>query len=414
MPASTHRTLADVQQAARAAHREHFSSTPSMWAAAPASWFAIGEHTDAAGGVVVCGLTECGVAVAVTPRSDQVVNVVYVDASGAETVSQASLAEEQPFGVAAPTYAGEAALDCARRIAGLVSTATGRQLIARQIRGADVTVVCDIPAGVGLGERASVECAVLLAMAMSTKDRDEAPIRARLVEVAVSAAASYSPEPPVRARYTAIMRGAPGSLQVIDYHDGSLTHTPHLVDAGCVPFLLALPDAASSQVDVAELRQRVSFVQDASKAFGVESLRHLPDASPRVTAWLAAMHGAQRGNGLPSADKANAWLDFFEVETTYATDFVSSIRSRRHNAAVTNIDRSREATAGALGLASQVSSLAELARQWGADAARPAAAGLCSAVIGYAPASTVEDLSQRAQEHNLRFIVLSPGSTVAG
>ncbi|WP_158256162.1 galactokinase family protein [Corynebacterium sp. 13CS0277] len=400
----------------QAAHAEHFGAQPVMWASTPASWFVIGEHTDAAGGVVVCGLSDATATVAVTPRSDQAVRVHYLDYSHGEPVvtdDQTSLTSEQTYGVAAPSFVQSAASDVARRLAGVIQTAMGRQLIAREVRGADITVLSTITEGVGLGERAAVECATLLALSMHTKDRDEAPIRARLVEVAVNSAAGYSPEPPLKARYTAIMRGRPGTLQVVDYRDGSLTQAPHLADAGVQPVILALPEDATG-VDVTELRQRIHFAADASKAFGVESLRHLPDAAPRVTAWLAAMHGAQRADGLPSAQQASAWMDFFDAETTHATEFINLVRSRRQARALVALERSRDALASALGVNPAAVQLSELACEWGAQAARPACAGLTDAVVAYLPAAEVDGFRTRAGDAGLVTVELTQATAIAG
>lgn len=405
-------------------HTRHFGELPSLWASAPAGWFVIGEHSDAAGGVVVSGLSQHRATVTVTPRNDQVVRVHYVDASAATNAeafdvddarvvdSDTTLPDEQPFGAGTPTFVHSAATDAARRIAGLMATAAGRQLIAREARGADITVHCTIPEGMGLGERAAVECATVLALAMHTKDRDEAPIRARLVDVAVSAAASYSPEPPLKARYTAIMRGRANAFQVVDYRDGSLTQAPHVLDAGYQPIVVAVPGRDNS-VDVSELRQRMNFAHDASKAFGVESLRHLPDAAPRVTAWLAAMHGAQRGEGLPSAQQASAWLDFFDAETSHAEDFVNLVRSRRQASALVAVDRSRDALASAVGVPATSTQLAELAAGWGAHAARPACVDITDAIIAYVPAADAEQFLDSAHGAGLLAIPLMAASESA-
>mgnify|MGYP001036711604 CR=1 FL=1 len=370
-----------------AAHREATGVEATHAADAPATWLLMGEHVDYAGGVVLVGQAAQRVAVAFSPRQDDLIRVTrHVPGADADTdeISTGAIAERaagQQSGIDArgrttTPPAPEGGL--AARLAGIVWTMIHRQLLSRDTAGLDVTVVDDIPAGAGLGANASLEAAFALALQGDAEDIDDAPMRARLAEVCAQAAEMFSEVPPLRARHTTALRGVADAVSVIDYADGSVTHAPHPLSAGVSFVAVAVP---GHEVDEADLiRERREFLDNACHAFGAESLRLLPDAPQRVLEWLRAVHKVHGTENQPTADQAAGWLSFHEAETRRAQQLGRALRSRRIEDVWPLLAESEVALTGQYGLTG-ATELVQLCNARGALGARAASAGTSAAVI---------------------------------
>ena len=370
-----------------AAHREATGVEATHAADAPATWLLMGEHVDYAGGVVLVGQAAQRVAVAFSPRQDDLIRVTrHVPGADADTdeISTGAIAERaagQQSGIDArgrttTPPAPEGGL--AARLAGIVWTMIHRQLLSRDTAGLDVTVVDDIPAGAGLGANASLEAAFALALQGDAEDIDDAPMRARLAEVCAQAAEMFSEVPPLRARHTTALRGVADAVSVIDYADGSVTHAPHPLSAGVSFVAVAVP---GHEVDEADLiRERREFLDNACHAFGAESLRLLPDALQRVLEWLRAVHKVHGTENQPTADQAAGWLSFHEAETRRAQQLGRALRSRRIEDVWPLLAESEVALTGQYGLTG-ATELVQLCNARGALGARAASAGTSAAVI---------------------------------
>lgn len=372
------------------AHREATGSEATQSADAPATWLLLGEHVDYAGGIVAISQASPRVAVAFSPRPDDVISVtrhaltpkgVTTEVDQLSTGVIAELAAEQQIGVddrgrpvtpPAPT-GGIAAI-----LGGIVWTMINRQLLPRDTTGMDITVVDDIPAQAGLGAAAATEAAFALALQADAGDLDDAPMRTRLAEVCSQSAEMFSAVPPLRARHTAALRGTDESMSIIDYADESLTTAPHPQTAGISWFMVLPPGEATDQS--ALIRDRHRFLDAACHAFGAESLRMLPDAPQRVIDWLKAVHKVHGPENQPSIQDASAWLAFHEQETHRVNSLSRALRSRRTEDIWQLQAESQAALASSYGL-SNAADIVELCLIRGAEGARAASAGTSAAVI---------------------------------
>ena len=75
---------------ARELHTRLTGAQPQAVASAPATWNVIGEHVDYYGGVAVIGLVDLRAAVAVSPRTDDVIRVTIAE-NNEETTEDSSL-----------------------------------------------------------------------------------------------------------------------------------------------------------------------------------------------------------------------------------------------------------------------------------------------------------------------------------
>lgn len=379
-----------IQGRVTSAHTSWCGAEPLSGAIAPATWSVIGEHVDHVGGVVVMALSSLEVAVAVSFRPDELVRVRLHRAEGEVLSDETSLtalaeyaADQQP-GIddrGRPTVPPHPAGGLARRIGGILWMMVHRQLLSRDTPGIDVSVISDIPTGAGLGALSSMDTAVALALHHTTGESDDAPARARLAEVCTQSAAIFSQFPPLRARHTAPLRGATGTVSVIDYSDGSVTQAPHPVSKETAAFAVFAPVRGISPGESMQIRDRQRFLNRATHAFGVDSLRQLPDAPQRVAEWLEAVHNFHGPEGNPSLNDARAWLDFYDRETSRAQQLAIALRSRRQADVWPLLGASQSALHRDYGLGGADMALAQLCQSRGAITARSAAAGISMAVI---------------------------------
>lgn len=362
----------------RQLHREETGVESTQVADAPGTWLVMGEHVDYAGGVTLIAQVSQRVAVAVSPRPDDLIKVTYQSTAldgVVTTTGEITLATVEERATTQQLVDVDSSI--AARLGGIVWTMIHRQLLSRDTAGMDVTVVSDIPADAGLGAISSAEAAFALALLGEVEDRDEAPLRARLAEVCAQAADIFSHTPSLRSRYTAILRGAAGQVAVVNYADGSVTQAPHPTSANMRILAVIGPETEVDQTVAIQERRR--FLDAACRAFGTESLRLLPDAPTRVLNWLRAVHKVHGTDGQPSLEQATTWLTFDKEETARAEQLSRSLRSRR----IEDLwELMSESQAGLedYGLDAQ-SDLAQLVLVRGAAGARAAVAGMSAAVI---------------------------------
>lgn len=421
MPSWPIPTVSAAERVAQA-HRKAVGD-PAAVADAPATYPVIGEHVDHYGGAVVMGLSSLRAAVAYSPRADGRVTVTthypgaqpVTDEISDEGIRQRA-AQQQP-GVddhGHPTVAPVPVGGAAARVGGLVWTLIHRQLLSRDTGGLDVTVVNDIPRGVGLGADAAVDAALALALQAGDEDIDQAPARARLAETCSQSNEMFSAFPPLRARHTAALRGLGESVSVLDYADGSVTQAPHPVDSEHRAFLVGLPERRqpdhSPGVDTVRRHRR--FVEDACKAFGAESLRLLPDAPGRVLDWLRAVHQVRGTDGTPTVAEAAGWLNFDETETRRVVLTARALRSRRGEDIGSLLAESQRQLHPLLGV-DACDELAALCRSRGAVAARATAAGLASGVWALVPARAAANFAADLVDDGLLVVELHRGERAA-
>lgn len=401
---------------ARELHTRLTGAQPQAVASAPATWNVIGEHVDYYGGVTVIGLVDLRAAVAVSPRTDDVIRVTIAE-NNEETTEDSSLealaalaAAQQPTTdsegrtIVPPAPTG----NTHTRVAGMVWMLINRQLLSRETSGMDITVVSDIPPHAGLGARSAMDVATALALISDHEELADAPMRARIADVCAQAVTLFSEVPPLRARHTAALRGAAETVSVIDYADNSVTQAPHPLGKEMSGFVVSAPAAGDIAAPVAHIRARQRFVHDACHAFGTDSLRLLPDAAPRVVDWLTAVHEIDGPEGQPTLPDARNWLAFFDDETTRAQGVARSLRSRRGTELLSVLGSSQTELAAIYGL-ENAQQIAELSALRGAVGTRAASAGIANAVVAYVPAVKADHFADDLSEAGLDVIALHPG-----
>lgn len=414
-------TPQSMVEACVAHHRQHFNKEPKGAATAPATWSMIGEHTDYAGGVVLSSMSNWLTAVSVSPNSEKTFNVMLHGEQGhvekhsmsaAEIASraQAQLLTHDALGHPATPPLPEGGI--AARLGGIAWTMIHKQMLSRDTKGLDITVLSSIPNGVGLGEFAAMDIA--LALALYQEDIDEAPVRARIADICAHSAFMFSESTALHARYTAALRAESGKMAVIDNADGSVTQAPHPVSrsAGLQAYLVATP--APQELEVALLTyHRHSFIDEASKAFSTESLRRLPDAPTRVVDWLQAVLEVTGRSDLPTVAQARQWLNFWEQETQRAQQTASALRSRRLPVLAATLAASQRDLTEVYGIFTPDTALAQLCMQRGAFSARYSSAGVTRGVIALIDEKHGTNFAADLSDDGLLVIPLGHGLTAA-
>ncbi|AFH52437.1 Galactokinase [Corynebacterium pseudotuberculosis 267] len=390
-------------------------------ASAPATWSLIGDHTDHAGGVVLTSLSDLRTAVSISPRGDDHVNVTSYQLTHAGELSELPPTTVSLDAVAhwqsslsstddpdAQVFAEAPENTEASRLAVLVYTMVHRQMLSRDSRGFDVTVISQIPPCAGLGENEAMLVAAALSLAGNYEDIDSAPVRAKFAEVCFQAAIAMGDRPVLRARFTTALRGAAGQLNIIDYADGSITQAAHPVgDPTDTVALVVVPPNHADRTQ--EVLRRERFIAEATKAFAAESLRMLPDSESRVIDWLRAVHEIKGPDNVPSLSEATQWLEFLTTETAAALELTQAVRSRRHTDMFPLLGASQTNTEKLYSITGADSALAQLCMVRGALSARSAAAGLSDAVIALVERSHVENFAADAAADGLIVVELLNG-----
>lgn len=408
--------------AACSRHRDIFGTDPTGGATAPSTWSLLGEHTDHSGGIVLASWAQWSVAVAVSPNTDDVITVGTVTGGemdvekhslGVDEVAARAAAQQttvNAHGRPSPAPVPEGGI--AARLGGLAWTMIHRQMLSRDTRGLDITVVSTIPEGIGLGEVAATDVAT--ALALFTEDTDEAPIRARLAEICSQSAAMFAEIPPLRARHTTALRGERGKIAVIDYADGSVTQVPHPVNrsAGLSAYLVAPPSPGTfptPDLDPQETRRRQYFIDEATRAFSVESLRLLPDAPVRVTEWLEAVIEVAGRKNLPPVEQARNWLSFWEAETIRAQRLTRALRARRRQDIAHLVTTSQNDLSCVYGVPDSERALVDLCQARGAVCARSASAGITRGVVVLVDARHATNFAADLADDGLLVVPLGHG-----
>ncbi|VEH06837.1 galactokinase family protein [Corynebacterium kutscheri] len=397
----------DISTRVRALHIDTYDH-PTAIATAPATWSLIGEHTDCFGGTVLISLANLATAVAITPRHDDTIHVTM------ETIDPASNAPQQDKSTVTMAVVNNyhentpEDFSPAYQLAGLVHTMMQRQMLSRETHGFNITVVSDIPRGVGLGFQTALFIAAALAMGHAIEERDSAPVRAKLADVCYLAAQHFFTCPALRAKFSAALRGQKGQLNVIDYADGSITHASHIISSAtdAVALLVAPPNFNE---DFSALRRRQRFIDDATKAFGAESLRLLPDAQTRVAQWLKAVHEVHGEDKVPNLIEASQWLNFFTEEEKLVTLTTQAVRSRRHKEIFNLLMSSQAGLENSYGLGSTDLMLSQLCMARGALSARSTAAGITGSVIALVEQSHADNFAADLAEDGFIVVELLHG-----
>ncbi|MCQ9369872.1 galactokinase [Corynebacterium sp. 35RC1] len=419
-----HNPSYNLVEMAEKVHKAAFASFQAA-ASAPGTWALLGEHTDHAGGIVLAYQTKFRTAVVLSPRLDDAISLTCYRVGDFQQLQTQQSAAPEPVKVGSFRAELDTSMhadtpltseDPAARIANLIATMVHRQMLSRETHGFDITALSDIPPGAGLGEEAALEAAVVLALTAHLDDADTPPQLARFAEACASASATTTPaekfQPSqLRFRYTTALRGIGNSLNVIDYADHSISPAPGPVEfLQLVPVVVIPPSYAAQH---GELARRQAFITEAAKAFAAESLRLLPDATPRVMDWLSAVHSVHGTEGSPTLDEARDWLTFVETETQRATKAVRAIRSRRPEELPAILDASQAALASEYGVCGADAPLAELLKARGAFTARSLEAGATGAVVALVRDSQLKNFIADLNEDGLNLIVLDSGLPAA-
>ena len=392
----------------KAGHTAIFGSEPTLVASAPTTWSLLGEHVDVVGGIVLVASSDLRVGIAASPRSD---NNISVSVNGAKPNHIAmgdvsdfafSVLDARDKAESVPSPHGS----WPERLGGVVWSLIFRQLLPRDTPGFNIAVESEAPVDWGLGVHAAAEVAFASALVVDDENRGDYPLRVRVAEACFQSAAIFSATPALRARYTAALRSMDGQISVVDYKDESVTHTPHIAGRNTVVFAVNTPHNPGGQIPE-EMARRLD---KATRAFGVESLRHLPDAAPRVRDWLEAVHKVHGPSGVPSLQEATRWLEFFEAEIRRAQSMVPLLRSRNVAELSDIVAASQRALNDDYSVSGTDSALAQLCRSRGAVTARSAHAGVSNAVIAVVEATHARNFAADLVDDGLEVIELRPGT----
>lgn len=382
-------------------HTKTYSVEPAFVATSPATFPVVGEHTDYIGGVVVAAMLHLEVAVAASPRSDNKLQVSVTQPNGSRfkesqmSTTMDAVGQRKPGGIE-------------QRLGGIVWSLVHRQMLSRDTRGFDITVVSTIPPFCGLGEAEAMATAFALGLQFAADVEIDAPLRARLAEVCTQAAGTFADTPELRARHIAALRGHANSLAIIDYADGSVTQAPHPRQIEL--FVVAQPKPKGPTELVGEIRRRHSFLDDAANAYGVDSLRALPEAPARVTDWLSAVHKVHGPNNVPTLEEATHWLQFLSDETKRASEAAAALRSRRMNTVFDILRKSQSEIENTFNLATETNrALVYLCESRGALAARSTAPGVYDAVVAYVDTQRADNFAADLAEDGLLVVPLFAG-----
>lgn len=405
---NTHSSDTPLAQRVQAWHFASYGVPAEAVATAPATWSLIGEHTDHAGGIVLMSIADLHAAVSISPRRDNTVNIheYQLTASGdwAETTSSAPLPHNQDANATNTS-------NRATQLAGLATTMIQRQMLSRDAKGFDITIGTEIPPLSGLGEIEAIEVATALALAHAIDDIDTPPAKTKLADICYQAAQLYRTEPALRARYTVALRGKDGMINVVDYADFSITQASHIVgNLNKTAAIAVIPPVSDFEPASEELKRRQAFVDEATRAFGAESIRLLPEANIRVIDWLRACHEVHGTDNLPTISEANQWMDYHCDELHTVQTVTQAIRSRRIADVYPALAQSQHNMAGLYGVTSIDDKIAQLCITRGADSARSAHSGLSPAVIALVKSTRAGNFIADLSDDGFTIVELTNGT----
>ncbi|MCS4492395.1 galactokinase family protein [Corynebacterium sp. ES2715-CONJ3] len=392
-----------------ALHNNRCPGTSQRIASAPATWTLIGDGIDHSGGTTLVSVVHLRTVVVASPRLDEQISVhVYNrEDTNYELVSSCSPVHLDRTATKGP-------VTFASRMTSIANALIQRQMLSRDTRGFDITVLNDIPQGAGLGSRAAIDTAFALAVAFHKEDLHNAPIRAKLADILYHTAVASGDYFPLRARYTAMIRGQAEMTNIIDYGDFSVTQAAHPTEPSTHTRAIVVM-APEAQCDGAGIKRRELFFEQATKAFAAESLRLLPDAQTRVMDWLRAIHRAgakdllSQIDPIPSLSEARNWLHFYATELELVQQATAALRSRRLPEIYPILTSSQHVMSETLNIPQSERLLAELLMSRGALAARAARAGVSPAVIAIIPDRIVDNMVADLRADGLFVSVIDAG-----
>lgn len=415
-PNGTHigSTPAELLEACVDYHQKYFNNAPTGAATAPATWSLMGEQSDYSGGVVLSSTANWYTAVAVSRNNKDAVVVHTLGSGGtidkhsiktSDIASRANAQVQSPEEISRQSTPPQPEGGIAARLGGIAWTMIHKQMLSRDTKGLNVTVLSTIPEGLGLGENSALDVAISLALFQESVA--EAPVRARIAEICSQSAFMFSEASVLRARHTVALRGEKGQISVIDYADGSVTQAPHPVSrsAGLSAFVVASNTEINPEL-YQDVYSRHAFIDAASKAFSVESLRLLPEATTRVVDWLQAVVEVTGRKDLPSLAEAQQWLALWENETRRAQLTASALRSRRLKEFALLMAESQQELTSTLHLEPADVALGQLCIERGAFAARSSSA---RGVIALVNASHAHNFAMDLHEDGLLVVPLEHG-----
>ena len=208
----------------------------------------------------------------------------------------------------------------------------------------------------------------------------------------------------MKARYTTGIRGRAGFINILDFADGSITQAAHPAKPNKVVALSVFAPVGKTQP--AEIKRRQDFIEEATKAFGAESIRLLPDAQTRVLDWLKAVHEVRGTDGVPAPIEAGQWLDFHAAELESATTAVQLIRARRLTQLYPVLADSQNHMATLYGTSDTCNQIAQLYLNRGALSAH---SGISNAVITLIDAKTAHNFTTDLSDDGFLVTVLNDG-----
>ncbi|MDO4631799.1 MAG: galactokinase family protein [Corynebacterium sp.] len=393
-------------------HHKNNTGQPAVAVAtAPATWSLIGEHTDHAGGIVMMSFCQARAAAAISPRTDHIIKVTEYTY---DVAAQEYSSETTETTVVDPSVESDTAAANTRAevLAHLIGALVQRQLLSRDAKGFDITIMSDIPPAVGLGEDAAIEVATALALTHNAEEIDSPPTRAKLADTCYQAAVQAHSVPPLRARYLATLRGKNTVINVVNYADYSITEatqrTNPILDSQQVTAVLVAPPLMDANTE--RLIRRQTFINDAARAFGAESIRSLPDAQVRVIDWLRAKHEVHGSADLPSIIEAENWLKFHDAELHLIRVIASTIRGRDITALYPPLTESQSNMDSLYGITGADDHVAKLCLSRGANSARSTHSGISSAVVALVPAAQAANFMADLSDDRLLVMPLHSGT----
>ncbi|MCZ9308242.1 hypothetical protein ACUY3K_05985 [Corynebacterium uberis] len=406
----------------RTRHQQLTGLSPTHVAVGPAPTTLAGHCTDVYGGMTITALTEPGVAVAASARTDGVISVREFQSDGTE-VTHGTTELSHLDSIHAPVGSAGAPFESAHRrsphpldslphhaarathLGGLIWSMIHRQMLSRDTQGMDITVEMDVLPTSGAGYVEAIDAALSVALHCDAAGDglSDAPIRARLADICWQSARHFGTSPVSRSRIVAALRGSAEGLTVIDFADGAVTSAPTLIGGPLELLELAsTPTAAAGAcadtVSTALLRAQHEFAEQAAQAFGVETVRLLPDAHHRVVDWLEAVCESRGPDGIPSPSHAHAWMSYWEAQTRLSAQAASALRSLDHTRALPMITSASRACAQLYGARDE--GLTRACRDAGAVAAwltcRPAE----GTVLALVPGGQVDDYVRQLDREN--------------
>src|SRR5699024_6685730 len=153
-------------------------------------------------------------------------------------------------------------------------------------------------------------------------------------------------------------------------------------------------------------------IDNASHAFGAESLRLLPDAPERVIDWLNAVHKVHGSAGQPTVAEASGWLQSYDAETQRTHQVARALRSGAWNELGGILALSQQDLVAHYGVGID-KVLSELALACLALSARAASAGMSNSVLTFVLRERAETFAADFAAYGLIVVPIDHGTEAA-